>query len=328
MAKATVKAIRLNRTGGPEVMEFVDVPLGDPGPGEALVRHEAIGLNFVEIYYRSGLYPMEFPTGLGTEGAGIVEAVGPGVTALKPGDRVGYASGPRGSYAEARIMPADVLVKLPDAISTRQAAAMMLQGMTAAYLVKRTYPVKAGTTILLHAAAGGVGLILAQWAKHLGARVIGTAGSPEKAALAKAHGSDDVILYRDENIVSRVKGFTNGTGVHVVYDSVGKDTFEASLDSLRPLGMMVSFGNASGPAPAITPLTLGQKGSLFLTRPSLVHHCATRADLEDLSGALFEVVAKGAVKIEVNQTYPLAEAAQAHIDLAARRTTGSTILLP
>ena len=325
---ATTKAIRIASTGGPEVMELVDVTLADPGPGEVLVRHDAIGLNFVEIYHRSGLYPVTLPSGMGSEGAGVIEAVGPEVSGFKPGDRVAYATSPLGSYSQARVMPANVLVKLPDAIDTRQAAAMMLQGMTACYLVTRTYVVKPGDTILLHAAAGGVGLILSQWAKHIGARVIGTVGSEEKAALARALGCDEIILYRTEDIVSRVKELTGGKGVNVVYDSVGKDTFDASLDSLKPLGMLVSFGNASGPPPAFNPLLLGTKGSLFLTRPSLFHYAAERADLEALAKALFDVVSSGAVKIEIKQTYPLAEATTAHLDLEARRTTGSTILLP
>jgi len=324
----TTKAIRIAKTGGPEVMELVDVELGEPGPGEVLLRHEAIGLNFVETYHRSGLYPIDLPGFLGTEGAGVIEAVGPGVEGLTPGDRVAYGTGPRGSYAQARIMPANVLLKLPDSISTRQAAAMMLRGMTVAYLVTRTYRLKPGDTVLLHAAAGGLGLILGQWARHIGAHVIGTAGSEEKAALAKANGCEEVILYRSEDIVERVKAFTGGTGVHVAYDSVGKDTFMASLDSLRPLGMLVAFGNASGPPPAFDPLLLGSKGSLFLTRPSLFHYAADRADLETLAKALFDVVASGAVKIEINQTYPLSEIAQAHRDLESRKTTGSTVILP
>ena len=286
------------------------------------------GSNFVETYHRSGLYPIDLPGFLGTEGAGVIEAVGPGVEGLTPGDRVAYGTGPRGSYAQARIMPANVLLKLPDSISTRQAAAMMLRGMTVAYLVTRTYRLKPGDTVLLHAAAGGLGLILGQWARHIGAHVIGTAGSEDKAALAKANGCEEVILYRSEDIVERVKAFTGGTGVHVAYDSVGKDTFMASLDSLRPLGMLVAFGNASGPPPAFDPLLLGSKGSLFLTRPSLFHYAADRADLEALAKALFDVVASGAVKIEINQTYPLSEIAQAHRDLESRKTTGSTVILP
>ncbi|HKJ75252.1 MAG TPA: quinone oxidoreductase, partial [Alphaproteobacteria bacterium] len=319
---------QISRTGGPEVMELVEKPLGAPGSGEVLVRHDAIGLNFVETYYRSGLYKAPLPTGLGSEAAGVIEAVGPDVTDLKPGDRVAYATGPLGAYAEARVMPTKTLVKLPDGIETRQAAAMMLQGMTACYLLTRTYKVKPGDTILLHAAAGGVGLIASQWAKHLGARVIGTVGSEEKAALAHAHGCDEIILYREEDIVPRVKELTGGKGVTVVYDSVGKDTFDASLDSLKPLGMLVSFGNASGPPPPFDPLLLGTKGSLFLTRPSLFHYCADRADLEAIAKALFDVVGSGAVKIEVKQTYPLEDVATAHADLEARRTTGSTILQP
>ena len=322
------KAIRIAKTGGPEVMELVEVELDAPGPDEVLVRHDAIGLNFVEIYHRRGLYPLEFPSFLGTEGAGVIEAVGPGVEGFKPGDRVAYGTGPRGSYSEARIMPANLLLKLPDGISTRQAAAMMLRGMTVAYLVTRTYKLKPGDTVLLHAAAGGLGLILGQWAKHIGARVIGTAGSEEKAKLAKANGCEEVILYRTEDIVERVKAFTGGKGVHVAYDSVGKDTFMASLDSLRPIGMLVAFGNASGPPPAFDPLLLGSKGSLFLTRPSLVHHAAKRPDLEALAEALFDVVTTGAVNIEINQTYRLSDIAQAHRDLESRKTTGSTVILP
>jgi NADPH2:quinone reductase len=322
------KAIRIAKTGGPEVMELVEVELDAPGPDEVLVRHDAIGLNFVEIYHRRGLYPLEFPSFLGTEGAGVIEAVGPGVEGFKPGDRVAYGTGPRGSYSEARIMPANVLLKLPDGISTRQAAAMMLRGMTVAYLVTRTYKLKPGDTVLVHAAAGGLGLILGQWAKYIGARVIGTAGSEEKAKLAKTNGCEEVILYRTEDIVERVKAFTGGKGVHVAYDSVGKDTFMASLDGLRPIGMLVAFGNASGPPPAFDPLLLGSKGSLFLTRPSLAHYAAKRPDLEALAEALFDVVTTGAVNIEVNQTYPLSDIAQAHRDLESRKTTGSTVILP
>ncbi len=322
-------AIRIHRTGGPEVMQWESVELGDPGPGEARVRHEAVGLNFIDVYHRTGLYPLPgLPSGLGLEGAGVVEAVGADVTDVAPGDRVAYANPPLGAYAEARLIPSHRLVKLPDGIDSRTAAAMMLQGMTAQYLLRTTFRVQPGHTILLHAAAGGVGLIACQWAKHLGATVIGTVGNAEKAELARAHGCDHTILYREENFVERVKEITDGQGVHVVYDSVGKDTFLPSLDCLRPLGMMVNFGNASGPAPALDLLLLSQKGSLFVTRPTLMTYTAKREDMVASANELFDVVGSGAVRIEVNQTYPLAEAAQAHRDLEARQTTGSTILLP
>jgi NADPH2:quinone reductase len=288
-----------------------------------------VGLNFIDVYHRTGLYPLpSLPSGIGQEAAGVVEAVGAGVTDIKVGDRVAYASPPPGSYAEARLMPADRLVVLPDNIAERTAAAMMLKGMTAQYLLRRTYRVQPGDAVLVHAAAGGVGLIACQWARHLGATVIGTVGNDEKAELARAHGCHHVIVYSRENFVQRVKEITGGAGVAVVYDSVGKDVFMDSLDCLRPLGMMVTFGNASGPVPAIEPLVLSTKGCLFLTRPTLMVYTAKRADLLASAAELFEVVASGAVKIEVQQTYPLAEAAQAHRDLEARRTTGSTLLLP
>ncbi|HNW77982.1 MAG TPA: quinone oxidoreductase [Candidatus Competibacteraceae bacterium] len=322
-------AIRIHEYGGPEVLRWEEVAVGDPGPGELRIRHGAIGLNYIDVYHRTGLYPLPaLPWTLGMEGAGRVEAVGPGVSEFKVGDRVAYASPPVGAYAEVRLMPADRVVALPDAIDERAAAAMLLQGMTAQYLLRRSYRVQAGDTILLHAAAGGVGLIASQWARHLGATVIGTVGSEAKAALARAHGCDHVIDYRRENIVERVREITGGAGVAVVYDSVGKDTFMDSLDCLRPLGMMVSFGNASGPVPAFEPGLLAAKGSLFFTRPSLMHYTARRADLLASAAELFAVVTGGAVKIEVNQTYPLAETAQAHRDLEARQTTGSTVLLP
>ncbi len=322
-------AIRIHEYGGPEVLRWEEVAVGDPGPGELRIRHGAIGLNYIDVYHRTGLYPLPaLPWTLGMEGAGRVEAVGPGVSEFKVGDRVAYASPPVGAYAEVRLMPADRVVALPDAIDERAAAAMLLQGMTAQYLLRRSYRVQAGDTILLHAAAGGVGLIASQWARHLGATVIGTVGSEAKAALARAHGCDHVIDYRRENIVERVREITGGAGVAVVYDSVGKDTFTDSLDCLRPLGMMVSFGNASGPVPAFEPGLLAAKGSLFFTRPSLMHYTARRADLLASAAELFAVVTGGAVKIEVNQTYPLAETAQAHRDLEARQTTGSTVLLP
>ncbi len=322
-------AIRIHHYGGPEMLRWEEVAVGDPGPGELRIRHGAIGLNYIDVYHRTGLYPLPaLPWTLGMEGAGRVEAVGPGVSEFKVGDRVAYASPPVGAYAEVRLMPADRVVALPDAIDERAAAAMLLQGMTAQYLLRRSYRVQAGDTILLHAAAGGVGLIASQWARHLGATVIGTVGSEAKATLARAHGCDHVIDYRRENIVERVREITGGAGVAVVYDSVGKDTFTDSLDCLRPLGMMVSFGNASGPVPAFEPGLLAAKGSLFFTRPSLMHYTARRADLLASAAELFAVVTSGAVKLEVNQTYPLAETAQAHRDLEARQTTGSTVLLP
>jgi NADPH2:quinone reductase len=323
------KAIRIHEHGGPEVLRWEEVEVGEPGPGQLRVRHGAVGLNYIDVYHRTGLYPLpSLPWTLGMEGAGQVEAVGEGVTEFKPGDRIAYASPPVGAYAEVRLIPADRVVALPDAIDDRTAAAMMLQGMTAQYLLRRTYRVQAGDAILLHAAAGGVGLIASQWARHLGAIVIGTVGSEEKAELARAHGCHHAILYNRENFVERVREITGGQGVAVVYDSVGKDTFMGSLDCLRPLGMMVSFGNASGPVPPFEPGILAAKGSLFLTRPSLMAYTAKRADLLASAAELFEVVSSGAVKIEVRQTYPLAETARAHRDLEARKTTGSTVLLP
>lgn len=322
------KVIRITRIGGPEVMEYVDVDLPPPGPGEAQVRHEAVGLNFIDVYFRSGLYPQPLPGGLGMEGAGVVEAVGEGVTLVKPGDRVAYAGRPIGAYAEARNMPADALLVLPEKIDFESAAGMMLQGLTIQYLFHRTVALKAGDTILFHAAAGGLGLIACQWAKVLGVTLIGTAGSDEKAALARAHGAAHVINYNTENFVERVREITGGKGVSVVYDSVGKDTFIGSLDCLAPLGMMVSLGNASGSVPPFVVGELASRGSLFLTRPSLMSYMATRDDLEAAAASLFGVVSSGAVKIEIKQRYKLADVGQAHIDLEARKTTGSTILLP
>ncbi|UCV07353.1 quinone oxidoreductase family protein [Dechloromonas denitrificans] len=321
-------AIRIHQTGGPEVMCWEEVAVPAPAAGEATVRHHAVGLNFIDTYHRTGLYPLPLPAGIGLEGAGVVEAVGAGVSAVKVGDRVAYAGGPVGAYAEARNIPAHRLLKLPDAISFNTAAAMMLQGLTAAYLLRRTYRVQPGDAVLIHAAAGGVGLIACQWAKALGATVIGTVGSTAKVELAKAHGCDHVINYSSENFAQRVREITGGEGVPVVYDGVGKDTFIGSLDSLRPLGMMVAYGNASGPVPPLDLLLLSQKGSLFVTRPTIMNYTAQRADLEALGNELFDVVAAGRVRIEVNQTYRLADAAQAHRDLEARKTTGSTILLP
>lgn len=325
---AKTHAIRIEETGGPDKLKWVEVDPGAPGAGEVLIRNTAIGLNYIDTYHRSGLYPMTLPSGIGLEGAAVVEALGPGVVDLKVGDRVAYASGPIGAYAVRRVYPANRLVKLPDAIDDKRAAAMMLQGMTVEYLIRRTFPVKRGQTVLFHAAAGGVGLIACQWLRHLGATVIGTVGSPEKAKIAEAHGCHYVINYRTEKFPERVREITRGAGVPVVYDGVGKDTFTGSLDSLATRGMLVSFGSASGPVPPFEPAILASKGSVFLTRPTLVHYTGTREDLLESAHALFEVVLKGAVQIEVHQTYPLKDAARAHTELEARRTTGSTILLP
>ena len=321
-------AIRFHRTGGPEVLCLEEVEIGAPAPGEARVRHHAIGLNFIDTYHRSGLYPLPLPSGIGLEGAGVVEAVGEGVRDLAVGDRVAYAGGPVGAYSEVRCLPAERLLRLPEALSFETGAAMMLQGLTAAYLLRRTYRVQPGDAELIHAAAGGERLIACQWAKALGATVIGTVSTEIKAELARQHGCDHVILYTREDVAKRVREITGGEGVAVVYDGVGKDTFMASIDSLRVRGTMVSFGNASGPVPPFEPLLLSQKGSLFFTRPILAHHTAKRDELLDLGGELFEKVLAGQVKIEVNQRYALAEAAQAHRDLEARKTTGSTVLVP
>ena len=323
------KAIHLHENGGPEVLRWEDTDIGDPGPGEARVRHSAVGLNYIDCYFRAGTYPApHLPLILGFEGAGVVEAVGAGVSEVKVGERVGYATGAIGAYAQVRLAAADKLIALPDDIPDQQAAAMLLQGMTAQYLLHRTFRVESGQTILFHAAAGGVGLIACQWAKHLGATVIGTVSSADKAELARAHGCDHPINYREENFVERVKEITAGAGVPVVYDSVGKDTFMDSLDCLSPLGLLALFGAASGPVPPFDLGALAQKGSLYVTRPSLFTYTASRQELLDTANSLFEVVRSGAVKIEVNQTYPLAEAARAHTDLQARRTTGSTVLIP
>lgn len=322
------KAIRISAHGGPEVMRWVDAPVPAPGPGEVLLRHTAVGLNFIDTYHRSGLYPLTLPSGLGTEGAGVVEALGPGVEDFAAGDRVAYGGSSPGAYAEQRVMPAARLVKLPRGIDDRAAAALMLKGMTAHYLLRRTYPVKRGDTLLVHAAAGGVGSVLVPWARHLGATVIGTAGSPDKVARALASGCHHAIDYRAHDFVAEVRRLTEGRGVDVVYDAVGRDTFMKSLDCLRPLGMMVSYGNASGPPPPIEPLTLGSKGSLFLTRPSLFHYTARREDLLLAAKALFHAIRQGIVKAEIGQTWALRDAAQAHRDLEARNTTGSSLLLP
>lgn len=321
-------AIRIHEPGGPEKMVWEEVPLPHPKPGEALVRHKAVGLNYIDVYFRTGLYKAPaLPAVIGMEAAGVVEAVGEGVEEVKPGDRVAYATAPIGAYAEARTIKADRLVKIPEGISFEQAAAMMLQGMTAQYLLRSTYPVQKGQTILIHAAAGGVGLIMCQWAKHLGCTVIGTVSTPEKAELAKAHGADHVLL-SSEDLPTRVKEITGGAMLPVVYDSVGRDTFIPSLDSLAPFGMMVSYGNASGPVPPVEIGILAAKGSLYLTRPTLATYTAKREDLVRSAKELFEVVTSGAVKIRVNQTFPLKDAAEAHRALEARKTTGSTILLP
>ncbi|MFC4250698.1 quinone oxidoreductase family protein [Sinimarinibacterium flocculans] len=320
------RAIRFERTGGPEVMEWVAHAPGAPGPGEVRVRHHAVGVNFIDTYHRGGLYPVPLPSGLGSEAAGVVETVGEGVTQLRAGDRVAYAGGPLGAYAESRVMPAAPLLKLPDGIGFDTAAAMMLKGLTAQYLLRQTFVVQPGQTILLHAAAGGVGLIAAQWARALGATVIGTVGSDDKAELARAHGCAHVINYRRENVVEHVREITGGRGVPVVYDGVGKDTFFASLDCLAPRGLLVSYGNASGAVPPFALLELSNRGSLYVTRPTLVHYTATRDALEAAAAELFDAVASGAVRIEIAQRYPLADAAIAHADLQARRTTGSIVL--
>ncbi len=321
-------AIRIHETGGPEVLRFEQVEVGAPGPGQVRLRQTAVGLNYIDIYYRTGLYPPpSLPFIPGMEAAGVVEAVGPEVSDLAVGQRVAYAAGPLGAYAEVRLMPADRLVPLPDNISDDTAAAMMLKGLTAQYLLRRTFKVQPGQTILFHAAAGGVGLIACQWAKHLGATVIGTVGSDAKAELAKAHGCSHTIRYDQEDVAARVRELTGGQGVPVVYDSVGQATFEASLDSLAPLGMLVCFGQSSGPIAPINTGILAQKGSLFLTRPTLMTYTAARSDLLAMAAELFEVVARGAVKIEINQRFALRDAAEAHRALAGRQTTGSSLLV-
>ena len=323
------RAIRIHETGGPEVMRWEDVEVGAPGPGEIRIRHHAVGLNYIDVYFRTGLYPApSLPFSPGMEGAGVVEAVGEDVDSLVAGDRVAYAAPPVGAYAEVRLMPAEKVVKIPAGVDSRQAAAMMLQGMTVEYLLRRTYPVRSGDTILIHAAAGGVGLIACQWAKHLGATVIGTVGSDEKAELARAHGCDHPIVYSRENFTERVREITGGAGVPVVYDSVGRDTFEGSLDCLRPRGMLVSFGQSSGKIDPFDIGVLSAKGSLYITRPTLMTYTASRADLDSSAQALFDVVGSGAVRVTVNRTFPLAEAADAHRALESRQTTGSTVLLP
>ena len=320
-------AVRIHSNGGPEVLRWEEVALPKPGRNEVIIRQTASGLNFIDVYFRTGLYKVpSFPATIGNEGAGVVEAVGVDVTEVAVGDRVAYCMS-LGSYAQRRVVPAQQLVKLPDTVTDEQAAAMMLKGCTVQYLIRQTYPIKAGETVLFHAAAGGCGLIACQWLKHLGARVIGTVSTAEKAELAKAHGCDHPIVYTEENFVESVKTLTDGCGVPVVYDSIGKDTFEDSLDCLQPRGLMVSFGNASGAVEPFSPAVLAAKGSLFLTRPTLATFIATPEQLKATSSDLFEVVGSGSVKIEVSQTYALEDAAQAHRDLEARKTTGSTVLL-
>ena len=321
-------AIRIHAHGGPEVLRWEEVASPEPGRGEVLVRQTAIGLNFIDVYERTGLYPAPLPSGLGREGAGVVEAVGSGVRGLAAGDRVAYASSQSGAYAQERVIAADRLVKIPEGVSDRLAAAAMLKGLTAWFLLRRTFRVGKGSVVVVHAAAGGVGMILAQWARQLGANVIGVVGSEAKAEVARAHGCHHVLLAGRDDLPSRVRDLTGGAGAHVVYDSVGRDTFFASLDSLRPLGMMVSFGNASGPVPPFAPLELARRGSLFLTRPTLFHYVARRSQLERGARELFEVIGRGAVRIEIGQSYALQDAARAHRDLEARRTVGSTVLIP
>lgn len=321
-------AVVIDKVGGPEVLEYREVQTPAPGPGEVRVAQSAIGLNYIDVYHRTGLYPVPgFPAVIGMEGAGVVEETGPGVDAFKPGDRVAYAM-VLGGYAEKRVIPAERLVRLPDDIELEQAAGMMLQGMTVQYLVRRTYPVQPGDVVLLHAAAGGVGLIACQWLNQIGATVIGTVGSEAKAELARNHGCHYTINYRIEDFAERVRQLTEGRGVDVVYDSIGKDTFTGSLDCLRPLGMMVSFGSASGAVPPFEPALLAQKGSLYFTRPTLKDYIAAKEDLQRTARELFDIVGSGAVRIEINQRYPLSEAKRAHQDLEARNTTGSAILIP
>ncbi|NUT01331.1 MAG: quinone oxidoreductase [Sphingomonas sp.] len=321
-----VHAIRVHQAGGPEVLQWEEVHVGEPGQGQARVRQTAVGLNYIDVYHRTGLYPQVLPFIPGTEGAGIVEAVGSGVTQVKTGDRVAYA-GPTGGYSETRLIDADRLVKLPDAISDELAAAMMLQGMTARMLLRAVHRVEPGDTILVHAAAGGVGLIMCQWAKALGATVIGTVSTEEKAELARAHGCDHPIIYTRQDFVAEVERITDGRKLPLVYDSVGKDTFLKSLDCLHPRGLMVSYGNASGPPDPMPPGLLAQKGSLFLTRPTLFHYVAAREELEQSASELFDLVLAGRVRIEIGQRFPLSDAAEAHRQLEGRRTTGSTVLV-
>ena len=321
------KAVKFHKTGGPEVLSFEDVVVGKPGRGEARIRHTAIGLNFIDTYHRSGLYPLPLPSGIGLEGAGVVEAVGAGVSHVKPGDRVAYAGGPTGAYAEERVMPAEKLVKVPRGVSDDEAAAVMLKGLTVQMLIRRVYRVQKGETVLFHAAAGGVGLIACQWLNALGATVIGTVGSDAKAKIAKAHGCHHTINYSKENFADRVREITRGRGVPVVFDSVGKDTFQGSLDCLQPRGLLAVFGNGSGPVKDVD-VNILAKGSFYLCRPTIMTYTAQRSDLEAGAKDLFSVIKSGKVKIEINQRYALSDAVQAHKDLAARKTTGSTVFKP
>ena len=321
-------AIRIHEYGGPEVLRYEEIELGDPGPGEARIRHSAIGLNFIDTYHRTGLYPMALPTGLGSEAAGIVEALGEGVTEVKTGDRVVYTGRPADAYAQSRNFPAWQLVPIPDNVTDEQAAAVFLKGLTAWYLIRRSYPVQSGDPVLLYAAAGGVGSLLSQWAKHLGATVIGVVSTEEKAALARSQGCDHIIMADDKDVADSVRGLTGGEGVAAVYDSIGRDTFISSLDSLRPHGVMVTFGNATGPVDAFAPVELAKRHSLYVTRPILFDFIAERADLLAAAAELFAVVGDGIVNININQRYPLEDAAKAHADLEARKTTGSTVLVP
>ena len=323
-----VMAIRIDEFGGPDVLNWREVEVPEPGPGQARIRHTAIGLNFIDTYHRTGLYPLDLPTGLGSEAAGVVEAVGDGVRDVAPGDRVAYTGRPADAYSEARVLDASMLVPLPDTVSDEQAAASLLKGLTAWYLVRRSYPIRRGDTVLLYAAAGGVGLLALQWARHLGATVIGVVSTDEKAALARDYGCDHVLQVEPDGLAAAVRDITGGEGVAAAYDSVGRDTFFASLDSLRRHGVMVSFGNASGPAPAIAPLELAKRGSLYLTRPVLFDFISERADLLAAAGELFDMIGGGTIEVRVNQRYALKDAARAHRDLEARRTTGSTVLLP
>jgi NADPH2:quinone reductase len=328
MTTRTARTVVMDAPGGPDVLRIEERPVGDPGPGEVRIRHHACGLNFIDIYQRSGLYPMALPAALGMEAAGVIEAVGPGVTHLKAGDRAAYAAMPPGAFADARVMKAAQVCPLPDAISFEQGAAMMLKGMTAHYLFRRTVPLKAGDTVLFHAAAGGVGLIACQWARAEGITLIATAGSDAKCALAAEHGATHTINYRTENWVARVRELTGGRGVDAVMDSVGKDTFDGSLDCLRPLGMMISFGNASGPVPPFNLATLAAKGSLQITRPTLFTHIATQAACQTMAAELFAMVTSGKVAIRIDQRFALDQVAAAQTALAARETTGSTVLIP
>lgn len=331
MNSPMTRAVQIDQTGGPEQMRIVQVPVGEPGPGEVRIRHHAIGLNFIDVYQRSGLYPLPLPLRLGMEGAGVIEAVGEGVSHLRVGDRAAYASQPPGSYCDARVMPAMNVCRLPDAISFEEGAAMMLKGLTAQYLLKHCKPVEGlqpGDFVLFHAAAGGVGLIACQWARALGLQLIGTAGSDEKCELARANGAAHVINYRTEDFAARVKAITGGKGVKVVYDSVGKDTWDASLDCLAPFGLMVTFGNASGPVPPFAPAVLAAKGSIYVTRQTLFSHITSRERTQAMADDLFAVVASGQVKIHVAQRYPLEQVQAAHRSLEARQTIGSTVLIP